>query len=405
MGMGTGPTDSADDFTASDILSPQLWTRRNPRPVLGLDVTCTKIAVDFQSHDRSGRGCLHQAEPGSAARGHRHRRDLHRAHRRRASFIESITVSKSLFAQCRPEVLKGELLDGLPWLKAKLDHMRILEIRDTSNVRREQSAEGAAPQGAQRRFAAADRVRRAGQGVRIPRPVLRATARGLGRQPASAAQAHRHQLRLRAWSACASASTWPDLEERNELAMHTGNDGLWDFDAQTQPRLLLAALEGDARLRRGRLNNSPDWRQLVHPDDMPRVQAAIRDHVAGKIADLREHAPHAPPQRRVALGREPRQGARRRERAAAAPGRRRARHHRAQALRGGAVPREGERADHAAVHRRRRHHHRPAFAWSSTSIRWPRSSPAGGSRMRRAGRSTRSSAPSTRRPASRSRTR
>jgi diguanylate cyclase (GGDEF)-like protein/PAS domain S-box-containing protein len=30
------------------------------------------------------------------------------------------------------------------------------------------------------------------------------------------------------------------------------------------------------------MNNSPDWRQLVHPDDMPRVQAAIRDHVAGK---------------------------------------------------------------------------------------------------------------------------
>jgi len=28
---------------------------------------------------------------------------------------------------------------------------------------------------------------------------------------------------------------------------------------------------------------SPDWRSLVHPDDLSRVQAAIRDHVAGKV--------------------------------------------------------------------------------------------------------------------------
>ena len=27
---------------------------------------------------------------------------------------------------------------------------------------------------------------------------------------------------------------------------------------------------------------SPDWRGLVHPDDLSRVQDAIREHVAGK---------------------------------------------------------------------------------------------------------------------------
>src|SRR5258708_9583366 len=31
------------------------------------------------------------------------------------------------------------------------------------------------------------------------------------------------------------------------------------------------------------MRGSPDWRSLVHPDDLSRVQAAIRDHVAGKI--------------------------------------------------------------------------------------------------------------------------
>jgi len=30
------------------------------------------------------------------------------------------------------------------------------------------------------------------------------------------------------------------------------------------------------------VGHAPDWRTLVHSDDMSRVQAAIRDHVAGK---------------------------------------------------------------------------------------------------------------------------
>ena len=36
-----------------------------------------------------------------------------------------------------------------------------------------------------------------------------------------------------------------------------------------------------------------DWRQLVHTDELPRVQAKLRDHIAGKTPDLRERAPHA----------------------------------------------------------------------------------------------------------------
>src|ERR1700727_744285 len=37
------------DLTASDILSPQTWPKRGTRIAVGLDVICTKIAVDFQS--------------------------------------------------------------------------------------------------------------------------------------------------------------------------------------------------------------------------------------------------------------------------------------------------------------------------------------------------------------------
>ena len=47
--MTTVPPDKPADFTASDILSADAWTGRAPKPVLGIDVVCTKIAVDFQT--------------------------------------------------------------------------------------------------------------------------------------------------------------------------------------------------------------------------------------------------------------------------------------------------------------------------------------------------------------------
>ncbi len=50
--MSTPPPDKPADFTASDILSADAWTGRAPKPVLGIDVACTKIAVDFQNMRR-----------------------------------------------------------------------------------------------------------------------------------------------------------------------------------------------------------------------------------------------------------------------------------------------------------------------------------------------------------------
>ena len=48
--MAIAPLDPRHpDLTASDILSPQTWPKRGNRPAVGLDVICTKIAVDFQS--------------------------------------------------------------------------------------------------------------------------------------------------------------------------------------------------------------------------------------------------------------------------------------------------------------------------------------------------------------------
>ena len=73
-----------------------------------------------------------------------------------------------------------------------------------------------------------------------------------------------------------------EYEERNELVSLTANDGIWDFDGATK-RINLSrrwktmlgydADQGDVML---------DWYRLVHPDDMSRVQAKMRDHLEVK---------------------------------------------------------------------------------------------------------------------------
>ena len=53
--MSKLPPPASGDYTASDVLAPQFWTGRAERPPPGLDVACTKIAVDFQNLQRATR--------------------------------------------------------------------------------------------------------------------------------------------------------------------------------------------------------------------------------------------------------------------------------------------------------------------------------------------------------------
>jgi PAS domain S-box-containing protein len=73
-----------------------------------------------------------------------------------------------------------------------------------------------------------------------------------------------------------------DLEERNELALYSANDGLWDFDTINNRVYLSPRWKAMLGYDEAEVGQAPDWRTLVHSDDMSRVQAAIRDHVAGK---------------------------------------------------------------------------------------------------------------------------
>jgi len=72
------------------------------------------------------------------------------------------------------------------------------------------------------------------------------------------------------------------LQERNDLVAVTANDGIWDFDGDTKrinlsrrwKTMLGYDLEDEDLML--------DWYQLVHPDDMARVQASMRAHLEDK---------------------------------------------------------------------------------------------------------------------------
>ena len=279
--MTTPPPDKPAEFTASDILSADAWTGRTPKPVLGIDVVCTKIAVDFQnmrkeSVDETLRRNLELLRGATAAD---------------CAFLAALTPdepvftevrsAKSAFAQCRPEALSGTLLESFPWLRARMDHLRLSELRDTGSVRKEQAVEAA-------RFAELH----IGSALLVALRVQGKPAGFLGlahTMPRGAWDVNQQLLMKLIGTSLATGleririeARLAKLEERTNLFQAAANDGLWDFDVESNevyfsPRWKAMLGYGDDDMR-----GSPDWRSLVHPDDLDRVQAAIRDHVAGK---------------------------------------------------------------------------------------------------------------------------
>src|SRR5882724_8182839 len=142
--MAIAPHDPRHpDFTASDILSPQTWPKRGVRPAVGLDVICTKIAVDFQSmtaataFDVIGANLelLREATRADAA--------FHIHFDAESGQFNEIQVARCMLATGNPEQLRGQSLDALPWLLSRLAPLRVSELRDTGKPRGDQSDDAA----------------------------------------------------------------------------------------------------------------------------------------------------------------------------------------------------------------------------------------------------------------------
>ena len=270
---GSAPKDPAVQDSLLDT-----GTRRS----IGLDILYTKVSVDFQNLTQDGADdCVRQSLEGlrestsvdSVCLGLLDPKGV---------YIEKISVSTGMFAGCRPENLKDVELETLPWLKKSLRHLRLLELPDTTRVRKDAVKD-------------ATFLRTLGIGSILivgfsvgekpagfiamceSRPQdswdvnLRLLLKLVGASFASGLARLRAEQDLR------------DFKERNDLATYAANDGMWDFDVRTNSVYFSPRWKTMLGYGQDELNDSvPDWRNLVHPDDMARVQAKIREHLESK---------------------------------------------------------------------------------------------------------------------------
>ncbi len=278
--MSSQPPDRSADFTSTDILASATWKDRASQ--LGIDGTCTQIAVEFQNVRKDNLAqcvqrnlaLLREISAVDCALLAKVRPDH--------PVIHDVQFERIALAQCRPEGLQEVPLDALPWLHSRLDHLRLSHLADTTHPAREQSTDA-------QRFAAlhigsvllvAMRVQGKPAGLlglanTLPR-VWDVGEQLLMKLIGTSLATGLERLRMDARLA--------KLEERARLAQACANDGMWDFDVENNevffsPRWKSMLGYGDEDLR-----GSPDWSSLVHPDDLPRVQAALRDHIDGKTA-------------------------------------------------------------------------------------------------------------------------
>jgi diguanylate cyclase (GGDEF)-like protein/PAS domain S-box-containing protein len=275
------PPGTITELSASDVLAPAFRSGKGDRPAAGIEAACARISIELLvlNRETADAGVLRALESfrdvASADAPFVAQLDAS------GQLIESVTCARGQFAQCHPEALRGASMLSLPWLQSRCDHLQLSEFRDTAAPRSEQSEDA----GTLAELAIGSLLLVAFQMHGQPAGLL-GLAFGLPRGGFD----QNLQLLMRLLGA--SLATGLDrvrllqklarVEERSELAELAANDGLWDFDVEGSDvyfsprwREMLGYDEAD-------LKGGFDWRSLVHPDDMSRVQSSIREHVAGK---------------------------------------------------------------------------------------------------------------------------
>jgi diguanylate cyclase (GGDEF)-like protein/PAS domain S-box-containing protein len=195
--------------------------------------------------------------------------------------FETVIAAASGFAQCNPAVIQGEELDQWPWLRERLGHLKIIEVADTLQGSRASRAE-------------LERLAELKMGslLMIGFSVQGEVAGLLALANEHAVDGWDANLHLLLKLVGASLATGlerirdrallTEMNERDALVAATANDGIWDFDGETK-RITLSrrwrAMLGYATDKDEDV--TLDWYQLVHPDDMSRVQSKMKEHLAG----------------------------------------------------------------------------------------------------------------------------
>jgi diguanylate cyclase (GGDEF)-like protein/PAS domain S-box-containing protein len=250
------------------------------RSKAGLDVLLTKAAIDFQNLSNEHADALVrlnlEALREAAGLDALLIATFDAAHTK----IEHVVGVTGLFATFNPETLRGEQLEKLPYVRTRLDHLRVIEIRDTSQPRADVAPEAALL--AALRIGAALIIGFAAQGrtsgfialcSTLPRDSwdanLHLMLKLLGSSYATGIERVRYQKHLK------------QIEERDALALYGANDGLWDFDLDRKTTYFSPRWKAMLGYGDDELEPLADWQQLVHPDDLERVRSALRDHLAG----------------------------------------------------------------------------------------------------------------------------
>ena len=108
------PPGTISDLSASEVLAPQFWTGKTERPAPGIELACSKIAIELQNLERdTADECIRRSlesfrDAASADAAFAAVLDADGHH------IESVLFARGHFAQCHPEALRGTTLQSLP---------------------------------------------------------------------------------------------------------------------------------------------------------------------------------------------------------------------------------------------------------------------------------------------------
>jgi diguanylate cyclase (GGDEF)-like protein/PAS domain S-box-containing protein len=251
-----------------------------PRRKAGLDVLLTKAAIDLQNLSNEHADALLRLNLEALREAAGLDALLIASFDSEHTVIEHVVGATGLFATFNPETLRGEQLERFPYLRNRLEHLRVVEIRDTSQPRPDLAPE--ATQLAALRIGAALIIGFATQGrtngfialcSTLPRDSwdanLHLMLKLLGSSYATGIERVRYQRHLK------------QIEERDALALYGANDGLWDFDLDRKTTYFSPRWKSMLGYGDDEVEPLTDWQQLVHPDDLERVRAALRDHLAG----------------------------------------------------------------------------------------------------------------------------
>ena len=250
------------------------------RTKAGLDVLLTKAAIDFQNLANEHADALVRLNLEALREAAGLDALLIASFDSAHTVIEHVVGVTGLFATFNPETLRGESLERFPYLRNRLEHLRVVEIRDTSQPRPDLAPEAA--QLAALRIGAALIIGFATQGQTtgfialcstLPRDSwdanLHLMLKLLGSSYATGIERVRYQRHLK------------QIEERDALALYGSNDGLWDFDLDRKTTYFSPRWKSMLGYGDDEVEPLTDWQQLVHPDDLERVRTALHDHLAG----------------------------------------------------------------------------------------------------------------------------